>query len=175
MTGTPTKEADDAAIQGFFTFPRRKDWATRLTYFMKDSLDLVEDLKLDWSYVTCCSWVCDAIEQMTGHNPYEAFAGRYDTPLGAAKAIRASGFNTLDELVAYRYKEVPIGLAQWGDLVLVKTLDTFQAEEPDAGLVMPHGLALAEPPFFWCVTEEGLGRGDLYVQGVRAFAVGRPV
>jgi hypothetical protein len=165
--------------QHTFMHMRRPDWTVRWIEFMKDSQDIASDLALDWQGegVTCTSWCGDAIEVLTGHNPFEPFRGTFDGVLGAVKVIKKAGFNSLDDLIASLFPEVPVGMAQQGDLALVRT--TRWSEESGDGLfaeeVMPHGVAMIDPPAFWAVTEGGLGRGDLYVDAVRAFAVGRLV
>lgn len=162
-----------------FEVPRRKDWSIRFIEFLKDSMDCADGLNLDWEYTTCTSFSGEMIEAITGKNPYEDFMGTnsFTTILGAVKTVKAAGFKSLDDIIAALFKEVPVGMAQQGDLVLVKATpydpdsgDALVAEE-----VMPHGLAVVDPPFFYCVTEAGLSKGDLYTQGVRAFAVGREV
>lgn len=181
-----------------FRTPRRADWLLRWAEFIKDSLDLKKDLALDWSYTTCTSWSGDGIEAITGSNPFDPWRDQFSTMLGAAKVIRQSGFNTLDDLIAYMFQEIPLGMAQSGDLVLTPSLvsvSRWRADiekdgpentdtntkgntsgdtiEPD--LVMPSGVALADPPVFWAVTEKGLGKGKLYTEHNRAFAVGRSI
>lgn len=161
-----------------FTAMRRPDWSIRWTEFIKDSLDIATDLQIDWDSrgITCASWAGDGIEVLTGENPFDPYIGSFDGIIGACKAIKKAGFNTLDDLVASMFPEVPVSMAQMGDLVLVRTarwdgdhllVDTFSDD------VMPHGIALVDPPLYYAVTDQGLGKGDLYKDGVRAFAVGR--
>ena len=156
---------------GTFTTPRRKDWTIRWVEFIKDCQDIASDLQLNWEDITCTSWMGMAVEVLTGEDPYEPYRGTHDGPIGAAKAIKKAGFSNLDDLIADLWEEIPIGMAQTGDVVLVKVSDYTDDEE--LRMVMPHGVAVADPPFFWSVNEEGLAKGDLYAHGLRAFAVGR--
>lgn len=150
---------------GTFTTPRRIDWPVRFTEFMKDSLDLALELKLDWEFVSCTSFVGDGIEAITDENPFDPYRDQFKDAIGAARVIKQAGFSTLDDLIASAFDEVPVGMAQTGDVVLVKSMQPSD--------VMPHGLGLVDPPLFFAVNEEGLGKGDLYVDGFRAFKVGR--
>lgn len=157
-----------------FVYPRYPDWTARWAHFIKDSLDLWEDLKLDWGGVNCTQFSGQGVEALTGHNPYEegGWADKFGTPQEAADAIVEAGFNTLDDLIAALFPEVPLSMAWPGDVVLIAAAPQGDLS---VGVVqkMPHGVALADPPFFYAVTPEGLGRGPLYTQAVRAFAVGR--
>jgi hypothetical protein len=125
-----------------------------------------------WKDITCTSFAGDGIEAITGHNPFDAYRGAFDNQLGAIKVIKQRGFETLDQLIGSLFDEVPIGLAQVGDLVLVKAEYDLDI---DARTVMPHGVALADSPMYWCVVEGGLASGQLYVDGFKAFAVGRDI
>lgn len=155
------------------TVKRYRDWPIRWVEFIKDCQDVGSDLRLDWEDMNCIQWACQGIEALTGHDYYAEFAGTKGA-LGAVRRIREEGFNTLDHLIGSILKEVPIAMAHQGDLVLVRT-EAWDNLVQDGHAVMPHGVALADPPFFWCVTPEGLGKGELYMQGVKAFAVGRVV
>lgn len=155
---------------GTFTYLRLPNWSIRWVEFMQRSLEQAGDLKLDWEDVTCTQWSGDGIEAITGHNPYEPFRGRHHGILGACKAIKGAGFDTLDDLITSLLDEVPIGMAHQGDLILVRT-SGWGAEM--AELIMPHAVGLADPPLYWAVTTDGLGKGDLYADGFKAFAVGR--
>jgi hypothetical protein len=157
---------------GTFTHPRLPDWTIRWTEFIKVSLDKAGELKLDWEDITCTQWSGDGIEAITGHNPYEPFRGKHHGVMGACKAIKAAGFNSLDELIADLFEEVPLSMAHQGDLVLAKSGGWGEEGSEE---IMPHAVGLADPPLYWAVTEAGLGKGDLYADGVRAFAVGRVI
>jgi hypothetical protein len=160
-------------MQYKFTYPRRTDWTTRWVEFMKDSKDLAEDLCLDWSELNCISWCCQWLEECTGHNPYDEYFSNVKGIKSAVRAIRSRGYDNLDQLIGSYLPEVPLSMAHTGDLVVVKT--NWQDVNIDDSLkaVMPHAVALADPPFYFGVTLYGLAKGPLYEDGVKAFAVGR--
>jgi len=159
-----------------FNYPRYPDWTSRWAYFIQDCLHLRTDLKVDWEHINCTQFSGQGIAAITGHDPYEegGWEGKFSTPEEAADTIKAAGFSSLDELIASLFKEVPLSMAWPGDVVLIKAAPQMDLS---VGVVkmMPHGVVLADPPFFYAVTHEGLGRGDLYGDAVRAFAVGREI
>lgn len=158
-------------MRDLFPYPRRRDWTIRWVEFMKDSQDLAAELVLDWEDLNCIMWCCQWIESCTGYDPYEPFVHAKGVK-GAVSAIKDAGYETLDQIIGSHLYEVPLAKAQTGDLVLIRA----DWEAPEAiKTVLPHGIALADPPLYWCITPEGLGKGDLYVNGVKAYAVGRTI
>lgn len=155
-----------------FTYPRYPDWTSRWSYFIKDSLDLQLDLVLDWESINCTQFVSQGIEAITGHNPYEedGWVDTFTTAEGAGKAIRKRGYNTLDEVTEALFPEIPLSFVWPGDLVLIRSAPCEATRQ-----IMPHGWALADPPFFYVVGEQGLGRGDLLKEAIRGFAIGHEV
>ena len=156
-----------------FPYRRLKDWPSRFVHFIKDSQDLSDSLLLDWENMNCLQWACMSVEAITGHNPYEQFDPKDGSLKQVVKTIQERGYTSLDAIVEEHFYEVPLAMAQQGDLVLV-------VADWDAGdsiaQVMPHGVAVCDPPSYWCVLPEGLGKGDLYGGAVvRAFAVGRDI
>lgn len=156
-----------------FTHPRLPDWPARWSEFVKDCLDLTADLKLDWEYIHCAQFSGSGIEAITGHDPYEPFKGKFKTAHGGMKVIKEEGFNTLDDLIAALFEEVPLSLAQSGDIALARTI-SWEGDE-EARTIMPHGVVLCDPPVYYAVTPEGFGKGNLYEDSIRAFAVGRSI
>ena len=163
-----------------FDHPRLNDWTIRYTEFLKESIEIARELCIDWDSegVTCFSWVGDGIEAITGHNPHDPHRGQYSGLVGTCRYLKKLGYSSFNDFIADRFKEIPVGMAQAGDIVLVNN-SGWTNEHPDEALVaeemMPCAVALCDPPFYFGVTEHGLVRGDLYTQGVRAFAVGRSV
>lgn len=155
-----------------FLLPRRFDWTTRWVEFMQDSKAIASDLKLDWHNLNCLEWCCMWIEECTGQNPYDEVKEEASSLLGAASAIKNRGFQSLDQLIGSYLPSSPVGMLQQGDMVMVKTPPEWGAEDGALAHLMPHGCALADPPFYWCVTQEGLGRGLLYEEGVSGFLIG---
>lgn len=183
---SPTTASSTGRVEPF-TAVRRVDWEIRFTHFMHESKQLQSDLILDWEHITCTSWVGQGIEEITGMNPYEPFDGLHKSIAQACRTIRQSGFSNLDDLIAalFGHGEIPIAYATRGDLVLAPIVEGWCSEPQqdgpddlvsasDATLVMPHGVALADPPFYWAVTPQGLGKGPLSTAH-RVFAIGRDV
>lgn len=157
-----------------FMYPRLPDWTSRWAHFIKDTLDLASDLRLNWMDVHCAQFTGSGIEAITQHNPYEedGWADKFTTAASAAKEIRKRGFTTLDDVIVSLFPEIPLAYAWPGDVVLVNTVPWTDEE---TRTVMPHGVTLADPPFFYGVSPEGVGRGDLYQDAFKCFAIGREV
>jgi hypothetical protein len=157
-----------------FECERLPDWTARWAEFIQDCLDLSSDLKLDWGHINCTQFSAPGIEAITGKNPYEegGWEGLFDSPMSAAKEIRKRGFNNLDEVIASLFPEIPLAFVWPGDVVLIKASPTHESEPSQ---IMPHGVGLANNPFFFAVEERGLGRGDLFTSAIRAFAVGHQI
>lgn len=156
-----------------FMHKRLPDWTARWSEFIKECQELERDLTFDWSHINCTQFMGQGIEAITGHNPYEPYEGTFTNALGAARVVKKNGFDTLDDFVAFTFKEVPIAMAWPGDIALVKPIGW--EEEEEAVAVMPHGVVLVDPPIYHSVAQGGLVKGDLYADAVRAFAVGREV
>jgi hypothetical protein len=157
-----------------FECDRLPDWTARWAEFIQDCLGLSADLKLDWANINCTQFSAQGIEAITGKNPYEegGWEGLFDSPMSAALEIKRRGFNNLDEVIASLFPEIPLAFVWPGDVVLIRTTLT---EDEAATAIMPHGVGLANSPFFFAVEENGLGRGDLFLQATRAFAVGHTI
>jgi hypothetical protein len=162
---------------------RRYDWDIRFTEYIADSVR--EAVVLDWNDFNCASWVADGIIEMTGVDLYEDFRDlQMGSPAGTYKAIRAKGFESLDDIVLSRLPEKGLVFLQRGDVCLVPASTSLahggQASDRTASsdqevdycaLGMPNAIALVDPPFAWNITPEGVGRIPLS-EAVRAFAVG---
>ena len=159
-------------MKDLFPYERRQDWQVRWVEFIKDCLDIAADLRLDpdWGVLNCIQWSCSGIEELTGHNPYEElqFHEEVKSVATATRAVTSRGYKTLDQLLGSLFYEVPVGMCQSGDLVMAQVPNVVEGN-----VVFPHAAVLADPPFYWCVTPEGLAKGDLYQDGRIAFAVGR--
>lgn len=153
-----------------FTYPRYPDWPARWAEFIRDCQQLSSDLSIDWEYINCLQFAMMGVEAITGHDPYDQVRQDVSTPLSAIKAIKAQGFNTLDEVPPALFDEIPLAFAQPGDVLLVNAAPWSDNEE--ILTVIPHTVALADPPFYYAPGLEGLGRGHMYKEALRAFAVG---
>lgn len=153
-----------------FTYPRFPDWPSRWAEFIHDCQQLQPDLAIDWEYINCLQFAFMGVEVLTGHDPYEAFNQDVVSPTTAIRAIKKWGYNTLDEGLADMFPEVPLAFAQPGDIVLVNPVDW--SNDHLLTQVVPHAVALADPPFYYAPGLGGLGRGSMYKEALRAFAVG---
>lgn len=143
---------------------RRFDSEQRLTEFLV-WCDVAK-VQLDWEVFNCASFGAKWIEVQTDYDMYSAFRGKIHDEGSAYKEIRKLGYENLDDIITSQLPEIPIGMAQRGDLVLVPA-----DGERFLGLGMSHAIGGVDPPFFWALGTEGLGRGHLY-ECTRAFAVG---
>ena len=156
-----------------FIHSRRPDWDARWAEFIHDCLQLSSDLAIDWEYVNCFQFTGMGVEVITGHDPYEPFGEAVSSPISAAKEIKKWGYNCLDDVFPDMFREIPLAFAQPGDVLLVRPqLWTCAQGEEEASRIMPHAVALADPPFYYAPSERGLGRGNMYSEAIRAFAVG---
>lgn len=157
---------------------RRFDWEHRLVEFLMDCRK--EKICLDWEFINCTSWVCDAIEVMTGVDLYAEFRGdsTIKSPASAMRAIKNAGFGTLTDVVASRLNPKPLAFATKGDVILypIESVSVFGVSTPTLDLepfhdggprpesdrqkllatTMPYALCIGDPPVAWNLTEEGL-------------------
>lgn len=140
-----------------FNHPRVKNWAVKFSRFLGGSVQNASNLRLDWVNNVCGSWAGEGVEILTGINPYKPEFGEIRSSLKAAALIKRAGYNTLEELVRDRFYEVPITLAQRGDLCIVDAVPMVDYDLQ----TMPVAIGLVDPPFYYCVGPIGLCRGDL--------------
>lgn len=148
---------------------RLPDWAERFTNFLLESQQ--EGLKCDWEFFHCASWVGAGVEALTEVDLYEPIRA-FDTssPTLAYKAMKKAGFDSMEEYLATRLEEKPIVFAQRGDIVLA-------AAGPASDLTVhyselfPAALGLADPPYYWGISELGVGRAPL-LEAHKCFGVG---
>lgn len=156
-----------------FGYPlRAPNWPLLWVQYVRGSRN--EGVTLDWDLNNCISWCCDWVAKSTGFNPYIPYAPKGPGVVAALSAIEDSPYETLDQILRSIFQEIPVVMAQQGDIVLVKAEAEWADSMPERVLrYIPHGCALAEPPFYWALLPGGLGKGNLYEDGVTAFAVGR--
>jgi len=97
--------------------PRFDDWPQR----MEAAIRARRDLPLDWGVHDCATFASDVIQAMTGEDFFAPFRGRYTTALGAVRAIRRAGFDTLADFAAANAPAVPVAFARRGDLLFYPT------------------------------------------------------
>lgn len=92
--------------------PRHPDWLNRLNKVVADHQALPAQYGLSDCYIIAD----DAVEAVTGKTMHGANARRYKTPAGAGKQLRKRGFETVRDAFAARFAEIPVLMAQRGDI-----------------------------------------------------------
>lgn len=97
---------------------RRDDWASRLMAV----IDAAGQTPFAWGKQDCALFAADCVQAMTGEDFAAPFRGRYDTGIGAGRALKMMGLGSLEEYVI-RVLGEPVSptLAMRGDVVLVDT------------------------------------------------------
>lgn len=81
---------------------------------------------LVWGKSDCLLTTCDAIEAMTGVDPAADIRGKYKSKSGAYRLIKQRGFDSLGAVLADRFEESPVAMAQRGDVgIFEKTVGYF--------------------------------------------------
>lgn len=97
---------------------RREDWPAAL------AAAYAEDRRFAWGRSDCCLFAADLVAAMTGADPAAALRGRYEDVKGARRVLKRHGgsLERLAEDFAARHgwPELPVTLAQRGDLALVE-------------------------------------------------------
>jgi hypothetical protein len=97
---------------------RTPDWEARLTAF----LDPLRMRPFEWGQHDCCTFASGAVKAMTNVDPMKEFRSKYRTAEGSRQALRTIGKGTLIKTLDAKFKRVPPGLAQRGDVVMHKGL-----------------------------------------------------
>lgn len=94
---------------------RLEDWEARLNALA------TEKLNMPHAYGTndCLLLAGAAVLAITGEDLFSQHVGKYKSKTGAAKYLRSLGFKSPAALVGHHLKEIPIGFAQRGDIVLI--------------------------------------------------------
>ena len=95
---------------------RLPDWEDRLAAYLLG----VRDMPHAYGSHDCALHGADAVRAMTGDDFGAPFRGRYNTELGAARALRKYGAGTLEATFSAHFEDVPPALARRGDLVLAQ-------------------------------------------------------
>lgn len=101
-----------------------------------------------WGEHDCCLFAADCAIAVCGIDPAEKFRGTYNDATGARKALLKAR-KTIDTLAADYFKEVPVALAQRGDLVV---LDSEFGRV--AGVVWGAGVWVTTPDGVRCVHQK---------------------
>ncbi len=98
---------------------RLSDWHHRLSIY----LGSVRQTPFAPGQMDCALFVAGAIEAMTGEDLSASFAGNYTTLKGGFKQLKKAGFRDLVALSEAHLSEVPVSMAQVGDIALLSSED----------------------------------------------------
>ncbi len=102
------------------TLQRHQNWPLKLRLYLESHAST----QFAWGTADCCTFVCDWISLASGLDVYGDFRGKYNTKLGAYKAIKSVTGGSDEEAAAlyvtnkFGMKTVPVLFAQRGDVVL---------------------------------------------------------
>lgn len=115
---------------------RLHDWDRRLARVTEKHIRLAGE----WGVSDCLMTAGDAIEAVTGENPFATYVGRYKTEAGAARLLRKNGAETVEAALARFFEPVGRLLAQRGDVGTIEHEGRLAA-----GYVTDQGFAVKGP------------------------------
>lgn len=98
---------------------KHPDWHNRLIAVIRAA----EKRPFLWGEHDCCLFAADCAEAMTGENFADGWRGTYDCETGAKKALLRGG-GSLEKVLAKYLDEVPVKMAQRGDIAIVENAGT---------------------------------------------------
>lgn len=98
---------------------KHPDWHNRLIAVIRAA----EKRPFLWGEHDCCLFAADCAEAMTGDNFADGWRGTYDSETGAKKALLRGG-GSLEKVLAKCLDEVPVKMAQRGDIAVVENAGT---------------------------------------------------
>lgn len=98
---------------------KHPDWHNRLIAVIRAA----EKRPFLWGEHDCCLFAADCAEAMTGDNFADGWRGTYDSETGAKKALLRGG-GSLEKVLAKYLAEVPVKMAQRGDIAVVENAGT---------------------------------------------------
>ncbi|EDJ2364966.1 hypothetical protein CGA74_14930 [Salmonella enterica subsp. enterica serovar Mbandaka] len=98
---------------------KHPDWHNRLIAVIRSA----EKRPFLWGEHDCCLFAADCAEAMTGDNFADGWRGTYDSETGAKKALLRGG-GSLEKVLAKYLDEVPVKMAQRGDIAVVENVGT---------------------------------------------------
>jgi hypothetical protein len=98
---------------------KHPDWHNRLIAVIRAA----EKRSFLWGEHDCCLFAADCAEAMTGANFADGWRGTYDSETGAKKALLRGG-GSLEKVLAKYLDEVPVKMAQRGDIAVVENAGT---------------------------------------------------
>ncbi|MEH3581085.1 hypothetical protein POW01_18790 [Enterobacter cloacae] len=115
---------------------KHPDWHNRLIAVIRAA----EKRPFLWGEHDCCLFAADCAEAMTGDNFANGWRGTYDSETGAKKALLRGG-GSLENVLAKYLDEVPVKMAQRGDIAVVDNSGTRCAGVIYGGAVWVPGEA----------------------------------
>lgn len=116
------------------------DWQPRLMSYLRS----VKSRPFDEQGHNCLTFVNDARSAMTGLGDIHPDVRGYSNFEEGYELLRDSGFRGLDDLMASVLDEVPVSLAQPGDIVFLNHGNT-------------QGLGIVQGRYAWVVSLTGIG------------------
>lgn len=98
---------------------KHPDWHNRLIAVIRAA----EKRPFLWGEHDCCLFAADCVEAMTGENFANGWRGTYDSETGAKKSLLRGG-GSLENVLAKYLDEVPVKMAQRGDIAIVENAGT---------------------------------------------------
>ena len=98
---------------------KHPDWHNRLIAVIRAA----EKRPFLWGEHDCCLFAADCAEAMTGDDFADGWRGTYDSETGAKKALLRGG-GSLENVLAKYLDEVPVKMAQRGDIAIVENAGT---------------------------------------------------
>lgn len=101
---------------------RHHDWEKRLVAITEAHLNM----PMVWGRSDCILTAADAVEAVLGDDPAKDIRGKYKSKTAAYRLIKQRGFKSVAEALSSQFEEIPVALAQRGDLgVYEKTAGYF--------------------------------------------------
>lgn len=137
---------------------RLPDWRARFAAEM----DRQRRDAFAWGAQDCAlGLAAGAVEALTGTDLRIGWRGKYKTPAGALKAVKAKGFDGLPDLIASLLPEIPPAFADVGDIGVIHVDDG----------ALGQALCVVDASGLIVLTEAGHGRRPREDM-IRAFKVG---
>ncbi|AZT29173.1 hypothetical protein ELZ69_12660 [Salmonella enterica subsp. enterica serovar Moero] len=113
---------------------KHPDWQNRLNAVMKAAIER----PFSWGQHDCCLFAADCAHAMCGEDFAAEWRGIYDSETGAKKALLRGG-GSLERVLAKYLDEVPVKMAQRGDIAVVENSGAKCAGVVYSGVVWVPG------------------------------------
>lgn len=114
---------------------KHQDWHNRLVTVMKAATQR----PFLWGEHDCCLFAAECVEAMCGEDFAKEWRGTYRDEIGAKKAILRGG-GSLEKVLSRYLNEVPVSMAQRGDIALVENAGSRCAGVIYSGAVWVPGV-----------------------------------